>query len=76
MALPIWSSISATKLGAAHGMAAATATDGVAEPGSSWVEGLLGSGRGFGRLDPLSALSEGQVVATAATAVPAGEPAR
>ena len=57
-------------------MAAATATDGVAEPGSSWVQGLLGCGRVVGRLYPLSASSEGQVVATAATAVSVGVPAR
>ena len=61
--------------------AATTATEAwaatrVAEPGSSWVQGLLGCGRVAGRLCPLSASSEGQVVATAATAVPAGVPAR
>ena len=51
-------------------------SNGVAEPGSSWVQGLLGCGRVVGRLYPLSASSEGQVVATAATAVSVGVPAR
>ena len=49
------------------------ATDGVAEPGSSWVQGLLGCGRVAGRLCPLSASSEGS---HSNNGSPAGVPAR